>query len=372
MTLYLINIAITWVVAAYVTRSREHAILAGRKLKLYEEWVPWAIILLSWCFLYAFRGTTGTDTGGYYRSFKSAAAALTMKGHVSYKRDQIFYIVQYFLAKLFRGRWVPACAIFSLIVYTPILITIRKKSVDVVVACLMFIFCMAYTFGFNGMRQGLSCGLATMAYFLFLREKRYVLYTIFILLAAGFHSATFLIIPLQFVTFCKFSEKRTIAIVLVSIVFYMYMVQLWGGAMDVLEAVGQEKMAKDYAGYAFKRGSSIIRTLAMLVPTAVAIYKRHEIKARFPDFDQDLWLILIGFLFIMLSMKFVYSARIAAYFSTCSIVYMPKLTYAFGQRMRYRFTQAILWAFFFYMLLLMLHGDSQLYPYVPAWESGRW
>lgn len=371
MTYYLINIAITWIVAAYVTMSREKAIANGKKLSWQDEWLPWAIILLSWVFVYAFRGTTGTDTGGYYRAFKSVAKALTLKGHVSYKRDQGFYILQYYFAHWFRGMWVPACALFGFIVYTPIIVTIRKKSVDVVVACLIYIFIMSYTTGFNALRQGLSVGLATMAYFLFLREKKYTLYAIFMLIAATFHSATLLIVPLHFVTFIKFTEKRTIAIVLVAMVFYMYMIKLWGGVMDLLEAVGQEKFAKDYAGYAFKRGSSVIRTLALLVPTVVAIYKRHEIKARFPDFDQDLWLVLMGFLFIMMAMKFVYFARVASYFMACSIVYMPKLTYAFGQRMRYRFTQAILWSFFFYMILLMLHGDGQLYPYVPAWESGR-
>lgn len=341
-----------------------------------DNHIYYTFVFLTWVLIYTFKGTTGTDSWGYWHNFKELS--ISQVGIVSYMsqfRDFLYQGVTWVICKITNGKWIGACFFFAVLLYSPILYLISKKSINPCFSCIMYIFYMNYFFGYNGLRQGLSMGFAVIAFYFFLAEKKFKLYMLFMFIAYGFHSAAMFAIPLHFILLQNIRSTKSFFIVLGFLLTFLFLSQLWGGFMGALDMVGQEKMVSDYgnlAHYDTGRKGSILRLLVIGSVLYVAASRYRTLKSFFPEYDRDLWVVIIGFLMTLLMYRFVYFARVSAYIMIGMPLVFPKLTYAYGLRNRKIMMLGMGTVFFFYMISLLLHGESDLYPYVPVWVSERY
>ena len=375
---YILNILITMILGMCAISNKQSNNLKKIPNCLDEKYFNYNIfgaILLNWILLYSLRGTTGTDAGGYWHFYKIIYTTNTSFWWTyNAMRDKLFQVMIWGMTNLFHGMWIPACAVMGFILYAPVLYIIKEKSIDPLFSCLMYIFTMSIYFGFNGVRQGLSMGLASMAFYCFLKEKKYYGYILLMLIAYGFHSATMIIVPFHIIMLQKINSIRSVLIVLGFILCYIYLMELWGSMIGILSDLGQNKFASNFRVIS-KRNMNRGSYLRILVSASIltfGIIKYKTLSKLFPDYDIDMWVIILGVCSAVFTRKFVYFARVGTYISYGMMLTVPKLTYAFGKNNARNVKYIIGILYFFYMIAFLLHGDSDLYPYIPVWISERY
>ncbi len=321
------------------------------------------IIIIVWCTIYAFRYRVGTDFGTYYRFFNRIVTDnLTLAETIQEQRDALFGYIAYFSAKVFEGEWLGFAYLCAVLIYTPIMIVIYKKSDDFLSSSLLYIFTMTYFSGFNGVRQAIAIAFLSLAYYCGLKEKRYWIYLIFVLLAFGFHSTVFIIVPFQLLSLKSVTSKSFKISIIVLLFSYLFLWNIWSVIIGFLETIGQSKLASDYAELA-ENGSSLLRLIVSTLPPFLGLIYRKKLIKKYPDIDSDIIMITISSIFLLFSLKNWIFARISGYFNVVLIMFLPKLNYIFAENSRQIGRLLILGLYFCYMILLLLHGGGHLLPY---------
>ena len=115
-----------------------------------------------------------------------------------------------------------------------------------------------------------------------------------------------------------------------------------------------------------------MRIMVSLSVFFIAFIKYKNLKERFNDFDNDIWILVICVIGNIFISKFVYFARLVAYVNLSIIFIIPKLAYAFGDKRNREFKLLMLILYFIHMIVLLYHGDSNLYPFKPVWISNSY
>ena len=332
-------------------------------------------VLLIWTALYSIKGLTGTDSFNYYFTNKYIYNTnISFREYALVKRDLLYHIIEWGLSRIFHGYWIPICAIYALLLYIPILYVIKKESIDIFTSCLIYIFSMNFYYGFNGLRQGIAMGFTLIAYNIYFRKCNYLKYILFMIIAFGFHNTAMFIVPMHIITMQKFHSIKTIIFITIAIFLYIFMVEWWGGIIGLLNEIGQKKIAQDYKVITegMKNRGSYLRIMVSLSVFFIAFIKYKNLKERFNDFDNDIWILVICVIGNIFISKFVYFARLVAYVNLSIIFIIPKLAYAFGDKRNREFKLLMLILYFIHMIVLLYHGDSNLYPFKPVWISNSY
>lgn len=361
MLVYLIMIFLTWIFSALAVNYSTNNGLNVTKITPSKFFV--FLILLLWCSVYALRYRVGTDFGTYYYSFNRIINDnISVVDFVSEKRDYLFGLIQAVSVKVFNGNWIVFSYICAFLTYFPIVMVIHKKSTDFVSSALLFIFTMAYFSGFNGIRQSIAVGLVFIAYYCGLKEKKYWLYIILVLLAFGFHSTVFIAVPFQILSLKGIKSNIFKVTVVVLLLSYIFLWNMWSGVIDFLELIGQSKLASDYVDLQ-ENGSSLIRLAVSIVPLVLGLVYRKTLQKLYPDIDSEIILLCIAVIFTLFSLKNWIFYRVASYFNIVLILFLPKLKFIFVDKSKNAGKIMILVLYFLYMYALLLHGESALLPY---------
>lgn len=317
-------------------------------------------------FVYASRYYVGTDFGGYLRTFNSATY-YSFDAYVDMYRDMGFYGLTWILNRLFQGNWYLYSITLALITYLPILLTIRNEIADdFIYSLLLYVFTMAYFNGFNGVRQAIAVSLVFYAYYNFFCKKKYIKYGIFLVVAYFFHSTVLFVLPFHILSKLKVKSITFKTISLVMIVSYFAIWNLWTKLIDLLDSIGQEKLASDYAEIVTDQGSSFLRLAVAILPVLLAMifYKRLKEFDYNDTLDKDIILCTFGAIFTMFSMKYWLFSRVGLYFSISQVLLLPKLSKIFGdEKSQKAFMFIMIILYFGYMVALLAHGDGELIPY---------
>lgn len=372
---YILNIVLLLSLSLVLENYNQRKVLGTTGVLKYNKTVFLFSILVIWTILYALKGTTGTDAGGYWRAYKKIYySRISFIRYITPERDKLFHGLNWWLSNVFAGYWIPACAVFAVLLYAPVLYVINKESESPGFSCFIYVTSMSMYFGYNGLRQGIAMSISMFAFFVFLKNKKYILYAILLVIAFGFHAATLMVVPLHIILLQKVNSFKGAFIILLMIIGYFFLVNMWASFVGLFEVLGQDKFVQDYGTIkeaTVNRGSF----LRILVPLALLIFSvmnYRKMKSRHPEFDMDMWVIIIAFLTTILIRKFVYFARVGAFVSCMVCLTVPKLSSVFPDRKKKVFFILFVGGLYFlYMVLLLLHGESNLYPYVPVWENGR-
>lgn len=365
MSVYLVNIALTVIISSMaVWKTTQVNWKNGQQKEI--SYGAIFLVLLIWVYIYANRGMEiGTDTSGYYGFYNLLTNNnLPLSEILAQGGDMLFETIRYVINRLSHGNWGIFITIMGLITYIPVLLVLRRECAeDFVPAVLLYIFMFHYYQGFNAIRQAIAVSLTFMAYYFFFRKKKYLSYVLAMLIAFGFHSTALFVIPFHLVSKLKLKSKLLWSIIAVFLLSAGSMSAIWNSAISILSAIGNDALANRYSDSTFT-GSGMLRVLVAMVPLLLGIWKRSCINENDKE-ENDALLILLIFNTILM----VYStynwlfARLASYLDIYAIVYVPKLKYIFSDRSKAGGLYLILLLYFLYMILLMLHGESSIYPY---------
>jgi len=361
MSVYLTMIFLTLVFSVF---AMKYSTVTGTDIK---KRVPAKffvfLILTVWCSIYAFRYFVGSDFRNYYNTFNGIIDnKMSLTEFISTQRDSLYGYLSFFSSKLFNGNWIIFSYICSFLSYFPVVYVLYKKSTDFVMSMLLYIFTFTYFSAFNGVRQSISLSLIFLAYYCFLKEKKYFLYVIFVLIAFGFHATTLIAIPFQLLSLKPLNSKLFKVTVVLLLFSYLFLWNIWSYVIDFLEFIGQSKLATDYDSLS-QDGSGVVRFLVNVIPPVLGLLFYKKIKTHYSDIDSEIILLCIAAILSMFSLKNWIFSRIAAYLKISAILFLPKLECIFDSKSKKMGRFLILFLYFAYMCALLLHGDGQVLPY---------
>lgn len=363
MTVYLVAILLTAIISSVGSGQRSYTITEnGRKIYYWSNLYTIAILIV-WCFVFAFRGlSVGSDTSGYYAVYcRIFSENMSYSNFITYERDVFFATLTFFCAKFFQGNWIWFQVVVAILTYLPIISVVKKNSNDVTTSLLLFIFTLQFYSGFNGMRQGIAMSFVVYAYFNYLLEKKYLKFAILILVAFSVHSSVILVVPFLLFSLCGFSSKIVRWSAAAIVVLYLFMWQIWPYIIQFFTAIGQEKMANDYAETGTGHGSGLLRVIVAMLPFVLGFFYKNILREKYKNIDVELAMVLYSALFMLLSMRYWIFARVSSYFCGSLVIFIPKLIDIFTDRCIGKVFILIL--YFSYMVALLLHGDGAYYPY---------
>lgn len=370
MAIYIIDVFISGFLSMFVIREFDEKGIETQQSKR-RKIICLGLILLTWVLIYALRGTTGTDAGGYRTSYLSMYNNnIPLSQLLEKYRDKLYQILIYYCAALSKGSWVFGCFTMGIITYFPILYFMSKKSEDINLSILLFIMTLEAFFGFNGIRQGLSIGIVYCAYYFGLRNKKYFRYILLMLIAFGFHAGVVFVIPFHLISLKKLKAVSSYFLLIVAFMLTFFLKNIWN---DVLNLMAGDQVVSKYTNmFQNNVGSSIIRVLVWLAPVAVALFCYSRLKERYTDVDHDILMVIFGAVFMTYSMLSPHFSQMAVYFSCSSLVLYPKIVNCINVEDKRVIKYPIIILFFVYMIALLLNGEMGIIPYKPVWDTGMY
>lgn len=373
MAIYIINVFLTFFLANEVARYKNNSNINEKK-SLKKSYFFLFLILLLWCLIATFRGTTGSDAQAYRNGIKNAYYYnYSFRYLVNSNRDKLYQLLVWIVANLFNGSWQIATAFISLLCYAPILYLVNKYSPNIRLSLLLYIFFFSFFYNYNGTREAISASFVSLAYYTGLREKRYYKYIFLMAISIGFHAAAMFVIPFHLISSIGFKSKLTKTVLFLFFIGSFFIFEYWDKVLSILDFLGQDKFVSSYYNLPNETlaGSGLLRTIVYFCPPILGfVYYKRVIK-KYPDASNDIVLCLFQAIVMVYSMRNASLSQIGEYFSFSSILFLTKTIQSFENN-RKIMELLVTMLFFIYMVAMLLHGEYGVYPYVPVWISGMY
>lgn len=167
-------------------------LLEKKSLNRTSFWLPLITLTL---FAGARSYRVGTDTGNYTRNFNSQLNV----DYFRFNEDIEFgyQVLEYALLNV-TSSYFWLLTVTSLVIVYCYLKIIKAYSVNYWFSVFLFITLGAYTFSFNGLRQGLAMAIFTLS-IPYLLQKRFIPYLLICSIASLFHITALFVIPFYFI-----------------------------------------------------------------------------------------------------------------------------------------------------------------------------
>lgn len=364
MSIYIINILFTGIISVIATNSMytKRTQISKKKISL----LACMLILGVWVFINAARDiSVGTDTNGYYYFYNQLVNKdISWLDYVS-EGDWLFETFRYVCAHLLKLEWKNFVAFIAIITYLPVLLSMRKNNAEYFsISALMYIFSLNYYNSFNAMRQTAAVSFSFYAYNELLVNKKYVRYAIVMILAIGLHSTALFALPMHFFSFVKIKSILFWGIISGLIVSMFAFDSVWSIAINTLNSVGNTALVGRYENALnYYSGSGYLRIFVLLAPLLLCAFKYKILEEKYPKIDRDIVFVVLAAVLMLFSTRNWLFARLASYSSIFIISLVPKLGCIFKEDSRKLAMILISLLYFIYMIALLLHGESGLYPY---------
>jgi hypothetical protein len=175
----------------------------------------------------------GTDTGQYVRSFQSDRV-VKYNPIENPSRTEIGYL---FIEKTARtlsdNYWVLLTLIAAIVVFFNLKVII-KLSANYTTSIFVFLTLGVYLFFFNGARQGIAASIFGIS-IIYLLKGDFIKYVLWVLFAALFHKTVLIALPAYFLIRSKYSLKKIILSLVLSLVLissWVYLIKLFPGFLS--------------------------------------------------------------------------------------------------------------------------------------------
>lgn len=297
------------------------------------------LIFILLAFVAAFRYKVGTDFHAYYRT-----QIWTSKFQEGDFNEFGFTVFANIASFLFQGRNGAVTILSAIITVALFVFTIAKRSDNLTVSMLLFIFVGCFTGLFNGVRQYLATAILFSG-FHFVQEKKFAKWLLVVLLASTFHSTAILMVFIYFA--CNVKSNGITILIYCAIAFIL--LYFYENIFELINFIKQEDVNFDTA-YA-NRQVNIFRVLVQCVPLVMIpivgankINEDNETRVLFN-------VCLLNAALAIASMNSVYLARINIYTLCFQILMYPKVLKKASQTNKIVFTTLLLtfyFAFWFY------------------------
>lgn len=361
MIIYILNIVMSLLIISYGVKNGRY-----RKNELGEMYVePLNYTLFLCCFVmifvYAARGSTGTDTPGYNSRY-NIIINKSFLDILKDERDWLFSVVVYINRKVFGIKGIMYHnAIIGCLCYIPVIYVYKKYSGNLIGAIFLYITSSTYFLAFNIQRQGVAIAIVTLGY-PFLLRKKYVMWLIITVIASFFHTTAYIMIPLGFLLTKETTSKQFIIISSIALVSAFLLWSLWNSLFNLLGMMGQDKMVHDYGNMVSEdvRGASPIRVVIAAIPIILGViyYKTMKSEKFKLIFNYSIWQMI----FMVASTKNVFLYRCSSYFAPIQILIFIEISKVFDNRSK-KIYWMVLSALYIVYMYISLKNEGGMLPY---------
>ncbi|MGL4914545.1 MAG: EpsG family protein, partial [Romboutsia sp.] len=249
--------------------------------------------------------------------------------------------------------------ITSIIVNFAILYFIKKNSKDIMMSLYLYIATFIYYGTMNGVRQYIASGILLFGFKL-VKERKLKKYIIVVLIASMFHTSAFIMIPIYFIVNKKIqSVGNLIFIGVISIGFIFYQ-----KFIDIVFLIFKDSKYGYYGDIMRNtaNGANILRILVWLTPIIIIFLYRRKIDFNDIEVRIIINMCFYGLLFMILAYRHVLFARFCMYFDIYYLLLIPYILKLFDKKIKRILIYLIIVLYFIYSYLLLLRGESHIYP----------
>lgn len=307
--------------------------------------------------------SVGMDTGVYViPAMKLANRVADCFSFLEYYDGSYgFYLIVFFLTKIFNSQPVVLFAIHLIIICGWLYFLVSSKRMFNISACFGYMIALLFLYNqsLTVMRQSTAISIGLIA-LIQLIKKRYVLFGVFAFLSVLFHTSMICFITISLflhILMIYLDEKRENKKILLSLLLFLLAMV----PVNTYVAYFGDLLNSNYADrielYGGNKGG-ILTVLVYFFLAAVPLLVCYRKKMPLYFF---LNLPIIGFLFQLSGRSAIYLTRLAIPFSALIMLSIP-----FAIRNRHNQVAVILFFMFFWILTIYIRRDWQTVPYVFA------
>lgn len=359
MTVYITNLLISCLICSAVQQTRNWQ----KRLGIKKSSPGLFLLFLIWVSMFTFRYRVGADSwtfNSYLPIFR--ASSISLKDHLFQTRDKLYAFIYYVCIKTLDMKRVWFQMVLAVLLYAPMIKVFEERDDSLVFS--VFLYCTLLTCyqGYNGTRQAIALSYIMLAYYKYFLKHDYKRYAIVMLIAFGFHSATLFAVPFHFLS-SKPLRSNWVKLSIIGLLFsVIFLRPLWSVLINFLDTIGQNKMANDYAGYV-EKGANILRLFVSLIPLILVLMRFPVLKQQDPGVEPLVILSVFGVIIKVFMMRNAIFARVSNIVDISDIFLLPRIPGAFDKSTGDTIKTCMIILYFLYMVLILLSGDSHLYPY---------
>lgn len=280
-------------------------------------WTPFDFALVAVLVAFsAFRYQVGTDYTMYFRFYQLADPSMDWWSQVDYFQQEALYTglslwLKTFTADPFAIFWVT-----SALTIIPIYAAIRKQSLDLPFAVLLYVLLAFYVAPFNLVRQGIAIAFVFWAYS-FLARKNWVAFAALGAVGVAFHTSA--LIAVAVILIARLWKPTVRSTIVVLVVAGLGAAALWT-VPAVAEAVGS--LSERYETYVLTSQAAGFGTY-LLVAAYLALLILMLAFRRYSDRPDWLAMLAVAVVFLILGTQSVVPARMFYYFGLFVVLLVP-------------------------------------------------
>lgn len=320
MTVYYIMIFSLVVLCLFAEKASvekvEQVSINYKRTLFYESKVSKFFVFLIFvllAFVAAFRYKVGTDFHSYYRT--GIWAGKFENGNFKEPGFTLFSLIASFL---FDGKDGAVTMLSAIVTVALFVFTIAKRSDNITISMLLFVFTGCFTGLFNGIRQYLATAIM-FAGFHYVYEKKFTKWLLVVLLASTIHITAILMILVYFTCNLKTNYKT----LLLYFSFAAVALFLYEPLFDLVGALKQDEINSDL-GY-MSRQVNILRVLVQCVPLIMMVIIGGRRISRDVDCRALFNVSLLNAALAIASMNSAYFSRFYIYTMCFQVLMYPKV-----------------------------------------------
>jgi len=317
-------------------------------------------------FLNIFRDSTvGTDYKYYIQSFENIST-LTISSLRNLSGDvfsltpsenrEIGWIFLNSIVKYYNGTYFIVNLVAAVIILFLYFIAIKRESPSLSLSLYLLLMLYIYYQSFNTTRQSVSVALFIFSIY-YIKEKKFLLYSILCIFASLMHTSAIFLIPLYFLKYINLPYKSVTIIIIITFLIPLFsiddfFVNLFTGDIIYLNYV---KNIRQFSFYGYMPVVTILTVQSMFFLYSLKLEKK-------PDISMKIW--FIGLLFQNITMRYDWLSRFSDYFLVMQIIAIPIVysnTFNDKNKQTY-FNVAILYSIFIYAFNIYANTQGIL-PY---------
>ena len=345
MSVYFITIfimlALCWLYTKVFIKETDKTEISQQTLLKSEKNKKFIVFLIFalFAFVAGFRYKVGTDFHSYYRT--DIWANKFKEGDFG---DPGFTLLAIIASFLFNGANGAVTILSAIITVALFIFTIAKRSENLTVSLLLFIFVGCFTGLFNGVRQYLATAIL-FAGFYYIQEKKLFKWTLVVLVASTMHVTAILMFFIYFA--CNL--KCNLLTVIIYFAFAIVLLYLYEPLFDLIGVLKQEEIDAEL-GY-MSRQVNILRILVQCVPLILFLIVSKNSINDDVECSTLFNVCLLNAAIAIASMNSTYFARFFIYTMGFQALMYPKMLNKASQTNKLVFTTLLLifyFAFWFY------------------------
>lgn len=282
------------------------------------------IIFLILAIMSAVRNSdVGVDTTQYCIAFKKINNMGIERALEETRYESGFIVLCSFLGKIINNHQI-LLVVTAMFIQATIFKFIYEESDDVILSSLCYVFLNCFAMYMSCMRQAIAIGIILLAYIYFLKKGKLIKYILSVLIASLFHQSALIMLILIAFKNAKFKKEYFSYSIYLSIIFFFtanILFELFTKLFPVYENYAESKFFEsNYFGALIN--SLVAFSFYVIGVIANKFDKRTNEK---DETDFFAFVIMLNFIFYVLTIKISIFNRITTYFNIFNIVWIPKL-----------------------------------------------